>query len=96
MVLVVAVFLKKRTQFMATNQLNTSDDCPKDNELELYLLERNSNLPVSEKIQSHVESCDICKDRLKQLRGFYNLLDQEIARPIGREVYLLAKQLQNS
>jgi len=81
---------------MCENMLSAKNSCPKDGDLELYLLKINYGLPYSKKIQSHVKSCTICQDRLRQLRGFYKLFDQEIARPIPKEVYLLAKNLKDS
>ncbi|NOY78244.1 MAG: hypothetical protein GXO76_10295 [Calditrichaeota bacterium] len=80
---------------MFKNRLSAKKSCPRESDLELYLLKVNYGLPFSKKIQSHVKSCMICQDRLRQLRGFYRLFDQEISRPIPREVYLLAKALKD-
>ena len=71
------------------------DSCPKDSDLELYMLKIYSRLPYSREIQTHVKSCPICQDRLRQLQEFYQLLDQEISRPIPNEVYLLAQELED-
>jgi len=79
---------------MLEKTISEKNPCPTDHDLELYLLRVHYDLP-SRKIQSHVESCPICQDKLRQLQEFYRLLDQEMARPIPREAYLLAQGLED-
>ena len=60
--------------------------CPKDREIELYLLTGIDKRTRSERTAKHISRCEKCRGVYKALKGFYKILHRELHRPVSSEV----------
>ncbi len=69
-------------------------DCPQDVELESFLLSSYYGLARDPKIARHLEHCSTCRDKVEQMRAFYDILNLELSHPAPPEVLSLGEKIQ--
>ncbi len=63
--------------------------------LELFLLDEQFPEEQRRKIEKHLEHCSECQHKLAELIMFYDILREEMDKPIPEEVRKLVEKLQN-
>ncbi len=63
--------------------------------LELFLLDEQFPEDQRRKIEQHLEHCSECQHRLAELIMFYDILREELDKPIPEEVRKLVERLEN-
>ena len=63
--------------------------------LELFLLDDQFPEAQRKEIERHLENCNLCQHKLAELMMFYDILKEEMDKPIPEDVKKLLERLEN-
>lgn len=68
-------------------------ECLELNEIEQFILQQSAERFDTSAISAHLDSCSRCKQVFSELRIFYNILFDELKKPVTNQVFHLVKNL---
>lgn len=67
--------------------------CPDNRQLELLILDAELSEETRKRLQMHIQQCEVCQKKSREIDTFYSLLLQEIGMPVTDRVLELSKSL---
>ncbi len=67
--------------------------CPDNRQLELLILDVELSEETRKRLQMHIQQCEVCQKRSREIDTFYSLLLQEISMPVTDRVLEFSKSL---
>jgi len=71
----------------------TDERCPNARLLEYLLLSAHQNRELFAQFERHFLVCEACQKRIRMIKLFYVILDQEIRQPVSRVAVEMAQKL---
>ena len=73
---------------------NQKKECPKSNDIELFVLKKLPSHADYQEIEKHLQSCHECRELLSELRAFYKTYYDEINKPVANSIFRLVGDIE--
>ncbi len=73
---------------------NPIRECPGPAKIELYIRKKLLRPIDYTKIEGHLQCCEPCREKFIHIKTFYNILSDEIRKPVGNDVFQLTKNIE--